>query len=397
MEILIYEDLSVGLPQIIRMADFLNINEFLDPLDVPSISGDEYYNKGQLGESIALHTADHFPDLTDIDLVFVGCNEERGNGVRKPSLHSPDAIRREFFQLFQWHDQIKMADLGNVKTGHALKDSYAALKTVIREVTGFGKTIVILGGSHDLTLAQYYAYRENGQTVSAVCIDAKMDLSLEMPQPAEKFLMEMLTAEPNFIKQYNHIGFQSYLVHPEIMQTLDKLRFDCFRTGHVKEQIDEMEPVIRSSHLFSFDISAIANAFAPSNRITPNGFDGEQSCTLMQYAGMSESVNTIGIYGYRATDDRDALTAKQISHMLWYLADGRQKLKTEAKLSDLDSFNQYHTAFNEVQSIFLQSKRTGRWWMQLPEQNYIPCSYNDYIQASKNQIPERWLRAQERS
>lgn len=379
------------------MFHFHDIIDFLDPLDVASISRDEYYNRGQMGESIALYTVDNVPDLSDIDLVFIGCNEERGDGFRKITHHSPDAIRREFFQLFQWHDQIKIADIGNVKKGHSLKDSYAALKTIIKELTGSGKTVVILGGSHDLTLAQYYSHREKSQTISAVCVDAKMDLSLEMPNPAEKFLMEMLTEEPNYIRHYNHIGFQSYLVHPEIMQTLDKLRFDCFRTGHVKEQIEEMEPVIRDCHLFSFDISAIANAFAPSNKISPNGFDGEQACTLMQYAGMSSTVSTVGIYGYRAADDRDGLTAKQISHMLWYLIDGRQKLKSEAKLSDLDSFSQYHTVFNEVQSIFLQSKRTGRWWMQLPEQNFIPCSYNDYIQASNNHIPERWLRAQERS
>jgi hypothetical protein len=49
-----------------------------------------------------------------------------------------------------------------------------------------------------------------------------------------------------------------------------------------------------------------------------------------------------------------------------------------------------------VETIFLQSKKTGRWWMQLPNKNYIACSYNDYMLASHNEIPERWLRAQER-
>lgn len=379
------------------MSDFLNLTEFLEPIEVPSISGDEYYNKGQLGESIDLHTAANFPDIREADLVIVGCGEERGVGVRKPAMNAPDAVRKEFYQLFQWHDQVRIADLGNVKTGHSLADSIAALKTIIKELTAVGKTVLIIGGSHDLTLAQYYAYRDNKQAVSAVCVDAKMDLSLEMPLPADKFLMEMLTEEPNYITHYNHIGFQSYLVHPEIMQTLDRLRFDCFRTGHVKEQIDEMEPVIRGAHLFSFDISAIANAFAPANKITPNGFDGEDACTLMRYAGMSETVNTIGIYGYQASQDRDALTAKQIGHMIWYLVDGLQKSKGEANFADTDAFYQFHTVFNEVKTIFMQSKKTGRWWMQLPEKNFIACSYNDYVQAGNNHIPERWLRAQERS
>ena len=34
--------------------------------------------------------------------------------------------------------------------------------------------------------------------------------------------------------------------------------------------------------------------------------------------------------------------------------------------------------------------------MRLPDHSYVPCSYNDYLVASKDEIPERWLRAQER-
>ena len=56
--------------------------------------------------------------------------------------------------------------------------------------------------------------------------------------------------QPNYLRHYNHIAFQSYYVHPRMLETMDKLRFDCFRVGHVKESIEEMEPVIRNSDLF---------------------------------------------------------------------------------------------------------------------------------------------------
>ena len=75
----------------------------------------------------------------------------------------------------------------------------------------------------------------------------------------------MLTGEPNFIRHYNHIGFQSYYIHPKMLETLDKLRFDCFRVGHVKETIEEMEPVLRNSQMLSVDISAIASGYVPGN------------------------------------------------------------------------------------------------------------------------------------
>jgi hypothetical protein len=208
--------------------------------------------------------------------------------------------------------------------------------------------------------------------------------------------MEMLTGEPNYIRNYSHLAFQSYLVHPDMLETMDKLRFDCYRLGHIKEYMEEMEPVLRNSGLLSVDISALANAFAPANHISPNGLNGEEMCTLTRFAGMSQILNSIGFYGYRADQDKHQLSAKQIAQMMWYFIDGRYKGKQEAPIQERESFLEFHTSFSEVETTFLQSKRTGRWWMQLPNRNFIACSYNDYMLASSNETPERWLRAQER-
>lgn len=378
------------------MPDLLNIADFLDPVNI-HLSGDESgYTEGQIGKAVDVYERD-MPDIEEADILLVGCNEWRGQRIQKPGGHSPDVIRRHFYQLQYWHNEVKLADIGNIREGVTLADTYAALKTVLRELIEYGKTVIIIGGSHDLTLAQYRAYADGGHIVEATCVDAKIDLSINRKEPCENFLMEILTTEPNYIRHYNHVGFQSYFVNPNILETMDKLRFDCYRLGHVKENIEEMEPVIRNCHLFSFDISAIAHVFAPSNTLSPNGFDGEQACALLRFAGLSSQVNTIGIYGYCADDDRDELTARQISQMLWYAIDGRSRGKREASLGEKDSFLEYHTAFAEVQTTFLQSKKTGRWWMQLPDRKFIACSYKDYVLASSNEIPERWLRAQERS
>jgi arginase family enzyme len=378
------------------MSDHLHIADFLEPLNAAAISQDEGYKEGQLGKVIALYE-EEFPDLDEYQLVLLGCGEQRGSGLIHGHSQAPDIIRRHLFGLYYWHPDIRIADVGNIKPGALFTDSYAALKTVIRELVNDGKTVIILGGSHDLTLSQYQAYADNKRSIEASCVDALIDLNLDSPFRHENFLMEILTGEPNYLRHYNHIGFQSYYVHPRMLETMDKLRFDCYRVGHVKESIDEMEPVIRNSNLFSFDISAIAHAYAPANSISPNGFNGEEACVLMRYAGMSPAVNSIGIYGYNPQHDRDDLTAKQIAHMIWYVLDGRSRGRREAGLDERDSFTEYHTAFAEVETTFLQSKKTGRWWMQLPDKKFIACSYKDYLLASSNEIPERWLRAQERS
>jgi len=373
----------------------LDLTDFLDPIDPYLLSDDQGYKEGQIGRSI-LHYNEEFPDLTDIDLVLLGCGEQRGAGLGGGDNSAPDGIRHQFYSLYFWHKELKLADIGNIRYGATLADVYAAFRLVVKELLDLGKTVVILGGTHDLTLAQYEVYRDQKKTIEAVCIDALIDLTIESPKRSDNFLMEMLTGEPNFIRHYNHLAFQSYLVHPQMLETMDKLRFDCYRVGQVKEQLDEMEPVFRNSNMLSVDISALQYGAAPANYVSPNGLNGEEACTLTRFAGMSPIINSIGIYGYIAEQDQHQLTAKQISQMLWYFIDGRYKGLQESSLQDKDNFYEFHTSFSEVETIFLQSKRTGRWWMQLPNKNYIACSHNDYMLASSNEIPERWLRAQER-
>ncbi len=373
----------------------LHILDYLDPVNIREISNDEEYKDGQVGKEIKVYDED-FPDLGEADLILVGCREERGAQRSRNLLNGPDTIRRQFYQLFHWHTDLNLVDIGNIKTGSHLADSYAALRSVINELVGLGKTVIILGGSHDLTLAQYQSYVSRKKLIEVTCVDALIDINIDSLLKNENFLMEMLTDEPNFIHHYNHIAFQSYYVHPKMLETMDKLRFDCFRVGKVKEFIDEMEPVLRNSNMLSFDICAIAHTYAPSNFLSPNGLSGEEACLIMRFAGLSPNISSIGIYGYVPEQDDHELTAKQIAQMLWYAIDGRNKGQREANLNDKEYFIEYHTAFAEVETTFLQSKKTNRWWMQLPDQKFIACSYQDYLLASSNEVPERWLRALER-
>ena len=370
--------------------------EFLEPVPVHQLNNDEGYTDGQLAKHISIFE-DELPDLEEAEIVLLGVTESRGNGYFEADNGAANAIRKHLYQLHYWHTDIKIADIGNVKKGAEITDSYAAIRAVMAELFRLKKTVVILGGSHDITMAQYGAYIELGKQIEATCIDSMIDLRGESPIRSQNFLLDMLTGEPSMVRHYNHIAFQSYFVHPRMLDTMDKLRFDCFRVGTVTEHIDEMEPVLRNSDLLSFDISAIKNSDAPANKNCPNGLTGIEACILTRFAGMSTQLSSFGIYGYRPQDDADELTAKQISQMLWYFIDGKHKSKQESSLDERNLFNEYHTAFAEVDTLFLQSKRTDRWWMQMPDKSFVACSAADYRRASHNEIPERWLRVQERN
>jgi formiminoglutamase len=373
-----------------------SLKDFTEPVNKAMLNEDEEYREAQVGRNVFAFE-EEFPDIAAADVVLIGCAEMRGAGRKVNNNEGPDEVRKEFYRLYQWHNNLQIADVGNIKQGATLQDTYAALKTVIKELAAIGKKVAVIGGSHDLMLAQYQSYADNKQSAEAVCVDALINIDTDSSLPHQRFLMDMLTGEPNYVSHYNHIGFQSYFVHPHMLETIDKLRFDLYRVGHVKERIEDMEPVIRNAGFFAFDIAAIQHSHAPCNTLTPNGFNGEEACTLMQYAGMSSNISSVGLYGYDLSKDVHSLSAKQLSHMLWYYVDGLYKAKQESAISERDNFNHFELAFAEIETSFLQSKKTGRWWMQLPGGSYIACSYKDYVAASQNEIPERWMRAVERS
>ena len=212
--------------------------DFLEPINIASLSNDKGYSNEQYGNHISAYE-DEIPDLAAADIVIAGVNEYRGEGINIKG-QAAEAIRSELYQLHFWHSDIKIADIGNIKTGATIADSYSAIKTILIELLNMNKTVVLLGGSHDIMLAQYYAFKQLGRQAEATVIDSKIDLTGSSSLPSENFLMEMLTTEPNFIKHYNHIGFQSYLVHPHMLETMHKLRFDCYRVAVAKENIEEM-------------------------------------------------------------------------------------------------------------------------------------------------------------
>lgn len=374
---------------------FESIIDFLYPVNLPHILEDNELKEGQIGKSIDIFQ-NIFPDLTHADIVIATCDELRGDGQLGSASAETDAVRKELYSLYYWHKHIKLADIGKIKTGMHLSDTYAAIKTVAKEIIQRNKIFLLIGGSHDLSLAVYEAYREMNKIIEVTGVDAYIDLSMDNPVRSKNFLMELLTGDPNFIRHYNHIGFQSYYIHPHMLETMDKLRFDCYRLGKVKEQMEEMEPSFRSSDMMMFDVAALGAATFWEGS-SPNGFNGEEACTLMKFAGMSDRLKAVGIYGYQQKRDPQLTLAKQISQMIWYYIDGVQYGRTEANLNEQEMFIECHLEFAAIETTFLKSRKTGRWWMKMPDGKYVPCSENDFNAAGNNELPERWLRLQERS
>ena len=351
------------------------------------------YSSNQIGANLlSIH------ELDDAEIVIIGCGEMRGQNSESNYSDSPNAIRNEFYESFYWHNHTKIADLGNIVEGATLQDTRAALTSVLDMLHQLHKTVIVIGGSHDLTHSQYKIFEKNKEIIDCTVLDMLIDLDESEEVKHDSFLMELLTTSPNYIRNFSLVGFQSYFTNPTMLQTLDKLHFECYRLGHVRENIENMEPILRTTDLVSVDINVVKHSDAPSNTNTsPNGLHGDEICQLMRYAGMSDKICSIGLYGFDTEKDINNMTAKLMSQMIWYFIDGVTFRKQEATFADADQFLEFNVTINQQYTLFLKSKRTNRWWMQLPNKNFLPCTYEDYLKASRNEIPERWMREIERS
>ncbi len=369
-----------------------DLRAFFEPVHFTEAQEGVKYHPLQWGAKIKYAFAEDF-DINETDVILVGC----GASKIDPFNETADVIRKHLYQMYHWHQDIRIADAGNVRLGASLNDTRAALLSVLEEIHSAGKVAILLGARHDLTLQQYEVFKKQETMAVATVADMLIDLDDTEEINERSFLLEMLTDTPNFISHYSHIAFQSYYTQPRMLETLDKLRFDFFRLGKVRENILEMEPVLRSSDILSVDMSVVRYGDAPANiKGSPNGLSGEEICTLTRFAGMSEKLSSLGIYGYDINEDTNEMTAKLITQMIWYFIDGLLVRKAEAQLSEKEEFVRFNVTFTDNDTVFIKSKRTNRWWMSLPDNSFVPCSYGDYLTASNNEIPERWLREQER-
>src|SRR5687767_4481534 len=108
------------------MSHLETIIDFLEPINTYELSDDQGYKNTQLGKHIEVNE-EYFPELEEADLVLVGCGETRGAALETENSLAPNAIRKQFYSLYQWHPEVKIADVGNVKAGATLQDTYAAL------------------------------------------------------------------------------------------------------------------------------------------------------------------------------------------------------------------------------------------------------------------------------
>ncbi|WP_430971683.1 formimidoylglutamase [Sunxiuqinia rutila] len=333
--------------------------------------------------------------LEKADIVLLGMEEDR-NAVVKGSAKAPNKIRQHLYNLNRISPRFKILDLGNIRIGKTVNDSYYALRDVCSNLVEQGKTVVLLGGSQDLTFGITKAFEAN--PFNLVNIDPKFDFKKGIKSiNSETYLNFIIERQPNLYAQ-TILGYQNYFVDSLELDYSHELGSELKRLGEIRYDMSNIEPYMRDADVLSFDINAIRLLEAPAQYFgSPNGLYAEEACQIGHYAGMADQLKVAGFFNLVPRLDHDDLSSKLFAQVVWHFLEGAYYRKVETPSKKTDEFNEFLLEIDDIDLplTFYQSQKTGRWWMKISDEedtreHIIACTEDDYRLAAQNEIPDRW-------
>lgn len=382
----------------------MNFN-FLSPVTDTVLAHNQLLAPLSLGRKIKIHSEQNgIPDLENINIVILGVLENRNDVNYIGEDFNLNEIRKSLYSLFPGSWSTNIADLGDIQKGESVEDTYFALKETLSILIQKRIIPIIIGGSQDLTYANYRAYDSLMPMVNVVNVDRAFDLGdSAKPIKNNSFLGKVIIDQPYNLFNYAAIGYQTYFNSQEEIDLMERLHFESYRLGEVSNDITLVEPVMRDANIVSVDLGVLKAAeVSLRQKVSPNGLDGKEICAVSRYAGISNKVSSFGIYEYKPSTD-DEITSMLISQMIWYFIEGVNCRVQDDNFADDKSHQKFITLADSHELIFYKSIKTGRWWIEIPflsnvnnklkKHTLLPCTHQDYLDACNDKIPDRWFKA----
>ena len=360
------------------------LDNWLRPIDA-NLAKELDLSSSNFGSKVQRHE-DELPSLKNTSIALIGIGEQETNALRK-------ALYRMSFPF----GKLQIADLGNLRN-----EDNSFIIPLLQELLEGNICPIVIGHDEKFIQAQFKAHHAVLPFVSFASVSERIAFHPVHSEMKGNYLNPIFNGK-NQLFHFAAIGSQSHFVEEEIFIELEKRDFDCVRLGKAKGNLPELEPFIRDADLVSFHLNALKRLEAPGvENASPSGFFSEEACQITRYAGMSDKLTSVGFYGFKHNLDEYDQTAQVLAQMVWYFIDGFYSRKKDFPAS-MDDLMEYIVDFkgHDYQLTFWKSNKSGRWWLQVPvktkkklqRHRLIPCSYSDYLQTLKEDLPSRLLNA----
>jgi formiminoglutamase len=381
----------------------MDLNGYFDPVSLERPEFEYLDNQEAFSHHITVHTPDQpIRDLDNHQVAIFGIPEDR-NAFIKGSQSAPDAVRGQLYQLAQISRGLQIYDLGNIKTGGSVNDSYFAIRDVVLELKDRRMISLILGGSQDLCRGVFLAMEKQEGLHHVLTIDSMLDFSeSEGTVHSRNYLNQLLQSNTRNQFSFTNLGHQACFITTNQLEQLEKSHLESIRLGVARKDLRQAEPLIRDSEFVSIDMGSVRHSDAPGASIpSPNGFFGDELCQFTRYAGLSEQVDTVGFFEFNPLKDLNGQTAHITAQAAWYFMDGLANRTEENPVDTPEHIKKFIVNLDAAghDITFHKSSVSERWWMEIPVKNpstgynfFVSCSYEDYQQACNQEIPDRWWR-----
>jgi len=360
------------------------LQNWLKPIPATLLKYTQGLPDSALGKQILLYSKE-LPEMKKVRVALISTSEK-----------DTGPIREQLYKMAMHFPKGSIADLGNLR-----KPDLSVLIPVLTELLTSKIVPIVLAGSDDWATAQFLAYQHNKALVNLTIVD-------EQPKfltPGSPYHALLNPRHPSLF-HLSLIGYQIHQTPSGMLDWMGQHHFDALRLGRSKVVPEEAEPYLRDADAVMFHLAALKQSDAPGVLSpTPSGYFLEEACQLCRYAGMSDKLTSFGLYGFQFDRDRDAQTAQAGAQLLWYFFDGFFNRKNDYPATK-DGLTEYIVDFRKLnyQLTFWKSSKSGRWWMQIPiatkrkyeRHRLVPCSYQDYQSACREELPDRLMAALQR-
>lgn len=376
----------------------MNLLDYFLPIDFKQFNQNKF-EEGFLGKD--LQSSQNF-DAHSSQVVLIGLNENRNSFLGNFQFNTQN-IRKKLYELRNI-DRLTITDLGDICLGKKIADTYAAIEQLIEFFMQKNIIPIIFGGTQEIatSITKQLTKSYPNQTVEVSFVDAVFDYTNEKDFHSKTYLNHPTFLERKTIKSI--IGYQSYLNNSEIEEQIRRQQgFNFYRLGKLRNNIQAIEPILRDSDYFSFDLSSIRQSDSPQSLFkSPNGLYAEEACQLAYLSGISDKIKCFTISEIKSTSANQPNASEHLmAQIIWHFLEGLSLRQNDYPIKEIDSYKKIYVKNEKIEQelIFYQNEKNNRFWLQLPGEQknkkleIVACSESDYRAVCQSEIPERiWKR-----
>lgn len=358
------------------------LHHWIRPVNQEAISAHIREAVPVVGRSLSFYGEDT-ADLDGVHIALLGIGDAEA-----------DAVRRVLYAMSFPFEGLSIMDMGNLR-----KPDTEFAVAPIRELIDSKIFPILIGRDESAMAAQYKAFLSLQQWINLVSAD-------ETLRSDRAYLQDLLFRKEAKLFHFGLLGCQSHFMLPADWKLMEERHYDIIRLGTARAHPECLEPVIRDADLMTFHMGALRQSDAPGQEVpSPGGFTMEEACQISRYAGMSDKLKSFGIFGYHREWDVREQTAQVIAQMIWYCMEGFYQRKGDFPVGTA-GLTEYVVDMKDYDTplVFWKSEKSGRWWFQLAvktgrklqRHRLIPCTYDDYRMACRNELPDRLIHAMRR-